>query len=64
MVTASFVHDRHSNMSFQEDSDSDFGPYPVTPANGSDMGPPVVAGFCMVMGYQVVICISLSIRAL
>jgi hypothetical protein len=37
---------------FQEESDSNFGPYPVAPAEGSDVGPCVVAGFCMVMGYQ------------
>jgi hypothetical protein len=40
------------SLLIQEDGDADFGPYPVALAEGSDHGPPVVVGFCMVMGYQ------------
>jgi hypothetical protein len=42
-----------STCFLQEDSDADFGPYRVSPSEGSDEGPAIVAGFCMVMGYQV-----------
>ena len=47
------------DVSFQEDSDSHFGPYQVAPVEGSDMGPVAIANVCMVMGYQVSISSSI-----